>query len=84
MKPKFIVALSLAISTLSTFARTPKAEHPKEPFLYCGMKYDQDTTQLKNKPSDSTMLRKEPMRVHQHKKNLPIKEAKPAPVKRED
>jgi hypothetical protein len=83
--PMKIASLSLFVALcINTISAQQTTEKPQKVF-YCGMQYDQDTTKLLKYQSD-TLLKVKPqeIRVKQSKKSLPVKTAKPEPMRRND
>ena len=72
-----------AVLTLGVVGAQNPTEKP-EKLLYCGMQYDQDTTKIVKPQPDTLQVQPAEIRVKQSKKSLPIKEAKPEPLRRND
>lgn len=85
MKPVgilFIVGLNM--STYFAQNQPEKRADLNHNLLFCGMQYDQDTTKQMKQHPDSLKVENQKVSVKQSKKNLPVKEAKQEPKKRND
>lgn len=89
MKTLFALGIAFIFSeTINAQEIDRKSNHEKyakQPRLYCGMTYDQDTTKKMPLHSDSTkQIKRGEIRIKQSKKDLPSKTANPEPFRRID